>query len=527
MATEQNFLDYSGLEYYHQKNVALMDDKDAVISYKVDTLSSDVAYISTESDDVAGTSTILTTQNIVDNLDSSLNTMALSAKQGKVLNERINTFTTLPEGSTTGDAELADIRIDVGGTTHTTAGDAVRSQINKLNSEIAEVKNDLDIYTPKLESGVYNATNGNKATLAGYHRSVDKFNKKTNCINVNNNCSCICFDENDNFLRTTTSLVQGNIRRIYLTDDVKRVAFNIENQYLENFTFKFIEYDNPFSYSEVNYFSINKTPIKKAFLYKFDYLIWNIAFYGMDALNISDNDGLVYCATIDNTTPAFFNSVFNESVNSFIIPIEADGCYLFHARFGKPYNTAPKVCCYGTSITDVTTVGKYPYYLRGLMECESTKFDIKGIAGGTYKTEIKNLIIADTEDYDIIFMEGVANDWYKNISYNELEDAVYDICQSVIPRCKKAYFVVDHMSRPFSSFNLGGKVKNEIGYYIREYFLKVAEMFSKYGVTVLDVGGKCGINEFEPKYYVDQIHHSDLGGEVFAKEIYKQYLLTI
>lgn len=406
-------------------------------------------------------------------------------------------------------------------------GFATKTDISQLSSEIAEVKNDLDIYTPKLESGVYNATNGNKATLAGYHRSVDKFNKKTNCIDVKNNCSCICFGENGNFLRTTTSLAQGNNRRIYLTDDVKRVAFNIENQYLENFAFKFIEYDNPFSYTEVNYFSINKTPIKKAFLYTFDYLVWNIPFFGMDKLFIADNDGMVQCATIDNTTPSFFNSAFNESVNSFIIPIEADGCYLYHVRFGKPYDNSNKICCYGTSITDTSTVGKYPNYLRGLMKCESTNFDIKGIAGGTYQGNIKNLIVSDAEEYDIIFMEGVANDWYENVSYDELENAVYDICQNVIPRCKKAYFVVDHMSRPYGSFNLGGKVKNESGYYIREYFLKVAEMFSKYGVTVLDVGGKCGINEFDAKYYVDQIHHSDLGGEVFAKEIYKQYLLTL
>ena len=149
MATEQNFLDYSGLEYYHQKNVALMDNKDAVISDKVDTLSADVAYISDETTDVGEIATVLTTQHIVDNLDSSLNTMALSAKQGKVLNERMDTFIALEEGSTTGDAELADIRIDAGGTTHASAGDAVRSQVNQLSSEIVEIKETIP-YTNML-----------------------------------------------------------------------------------------------------------------------------------------------------------------------------------------------------------------------------------------------------------------------------------------------------------------------------------------------------------------------------------------
>ena len=42
---------------------------------------------------------------------------------------RINNLTTLKEGSTTGDAELIDIRVDIYGTQHATAGEAVRAQI--------------------------------------------------------------------------------------------------------------------------------------------------------------------------------------------------------------------------------------------------------------------------------------------------------------------------------------------------------------------------------------------------------------
>jgi len=61
----------------------------------------------------------------------------------------------LEEGSTTGDAELQDIRVEIDGTTASTAGNAVREQINtlddkidevdsKLSSEIVEVKDDLN-----------------------------------------------------------------------------------------------------------------------------------------------------------------------------------------------------------------------------------------------------------------------------------------------------------------------------------------------------------------------------------------------
>lgn len=45
---------------------------------------------------------------------------------------RINQFTTLPNGSTTGDAELADIRVGYNGRAYANAGEAVRGQVNAL-----------------------------------------------------------------------------------------------------------------------------------------------------------------------------------------------------------------------------------------------------------------------------------------------------------------------------------------------------------------------------------------------------------
>lgn len=56
-----------------------------------------------------------------------------------VLDARVDNIVALPEGSTQGDAELADIRVAYDGEIYSTAGDAVRGQVSDLNAQIASV----------------------------------------------------------------------------------------------------------------------------------------------------------------------------------------------------------------------------------------------------------------------------------------------------------------------------------------------------------------------------------------------------
>lgn len=61
----------------------------------------------------------------------------------RTVNDRINNLSTLSEGSTTGDAELIDIRVGANGTTYDSAGEAVRGQIGALKSDLVELSDEV------------------------------------------------------------------------------------------------------------------------------------------------------------------------------------------------------------------------------------------------------------------------------------------------------------------------------------------------------------------------------------------------
>ena len=98
-----------------------------------------LAFVKSENNDIiTDTDYNLTTKDIADDVNTSNSKMVLSAKQGKVINDRISNIIA-HNNDTEGNSELLDIRVDIDGNTHDSAGDAVRSQISTLSSEIEDM----------------------------------------------------------------------------------------------------------------------------------------------------------------------------------------------------------------------------------------------------------------------------------------------------------------------------------------------------------------------------------------------------
>ena len=142
-----------------------------------------------------------------------------------VLEARMDEFSNLPDGSTTGDAELQDIRIDYTGNTWPTAGDSVRSQARNLRDfeNYLNKYGDILAYNVDEISGTRYKINYCSLPAGSYNINIENIESS----DIDSNLSQIIFFNGLGEYILTLNLERNTPikQKITLSDDIARIIY--------------------------------------------------------------------------------------------------------------------------------------------------------------------------------------------------------------------------------------------------------------------------------------------------------------
>lgn len=173
------------------------------------------------SQDVSMNQTADTLRREIKNADDEIKALL------EIQKSRIDQLAQLKAGSTTGDAELQDIRVGADGTTYPTAGDAVRTQIARTDEEVRGISNLLSSIDGYKFVGPLKTRLGNVADGFFVSASFDEYNNVDFSFRKNSQYaySCMHIGEGTKFA--------GRVLQFYVLN-TGDVSFSYGNVYVSS-----------------------------------------------------------------------------------------------------------------------------------------------------------------------------------------------------------------------------------------------------------------------------------------------------